>query len=163
MTDRKLGTPILRMGNVTSTMDVARRLEAFESSEGIAIIASCQTHGRGRCDRNWQSPRGSGLYCSILLRPDMSILQFQPFSVAVGLAICEALDPEHRLGLQLKWPNDIIFRGRKLAGILIATNLNGSQVASAIIGIGINLLADPSYPETSIALEEIPDVAGSVI
>lgn len=152
--NRPLGLPLIRMGAVTSTMDIARRLESLGASEGITVIAASQTHGRGRSNRTWQSPPGSGLYCSILLRPNLSPGRFRPFSIAAGLAICEALDPKHDIGLKLKWPNDILYQGRKLAGILITTNLSGPRLSSAIAGIGLNLLPDPSRPETAISLAE---------
>jgi BirA family biotin operon repressor/biotin-[acetyl-CoA-carboxylase] ligase len=143
------------MGEVTSTMDIARRLESLGSPEGTAVIAASQTHGRGRSDRIWKSPPGTGLYCSVLLRPRIPTEQFRPFSIAAGLAICEALDPNHLLDIQLKWPNDIVCRDKKLAGILIITSLIGPIVDSAILGVGLNLRTDPTRPETATALSEI--------
>ncbi len=151
-----LGEPIVRMGSVTSTMDIARRLEALGADEGIAVIAGSQTQGRGRAGRSWQSPESAGLYCSILLRPNIPPRQFQPFSIAVGLAICDALDPGQQVGLQLKWPNDIIYQGQKLAGILLTTSLAGAVVESAILGIGLNLRPASVRPEHAISLSEIP-------
>ena len=152
---RNLGRPLIRLGTVTSTMDIARRLESHGAAEGTSVIAAAQTHGRGRSDRIWQSPVRTGLYCSILLRPQIPSDRFRPFSVAAGLALCEALDPTHWLGLQLKWPNDILFKEKKLAGILITTSLTGHIVDSAILGIGLNLLPDPTRPETAISLAEL--------
>jgi BirA family biotin operon repressor/biotin-[acetyl-CoA-carboxylase] ligase len=159
---RTLGTPLIRMGEVTSTMDIARRLETLGAPEGTTIVASSQTHGRGRSDRAWQSPAGAGLYCSILLRPELPAERFQPFSIAVGLAICEALDPGYRIGFQLKWPNDVLYQGRKLGGILITTALSGPTVTSAVVGFGLNLRLDPSHPGTSIALESVTGIAPKV-
>ena len=92
-TIRPLGTPIVRMGEVTSTMDIARRLESLGATEGITIVAASQTQGRGRSDRTWTSPPGAGLYCAILLRPQISSDRFRPFTIGAGLAMCEALDP----------------------------------------------------------------------
>lgn len=137
-------------------MDVARRLEALGSPEGTTVVAASQSRGRGRSNRSWQSPSGAGLYCSILLRPNLPPDQFQPFSIAVGLAICSALDPGWEIGLQLKWPNDILFQDRKLAGVLVSAGVDGSRIASAIVGLGINIRTDPSRPETAIAMSEIP-------
>ncbi len=143
------------MGVVTSTMDIARDLEALGAPEGVTVIAAAQTHGRGRADRTWQSPPHAGLYCSILLRPNILLDQFQPFSISVGLAICEAIDPHCSKGLQFKWPNDILYHDRKLAGILITTSLTGSLVSSAIVGIGLNVHPDQTRPATAISLSEI--------
>ncbi len=153
--DRPLGAPIIRMGIVTSTMDIARRLETLGAPEGTTSIAGAQTRGRGRADRVWQSPPNAGFYCSILLRPNVQSDQFQPFSVAVALAVCEAIDPHYAIGLQFKWPNDVLYRDRKLAGILITTSLTGSRVSSAIAGIGLNVLHDQNRPATAISLAEI--------
>jgi BirA family biotin operon repressor/biotin-[acetyl-CoA-carboxylase] ligase len=150
------------MGAVTSSMDVALRLESLCAAEGATVIAASQTHGRGRSDRTWQSPPNRGLYCSVLLRPEIPHHQFQSFSIAAGLAICEALDPDLSLGLQLKWPNDILFKDRKLAGILITSSLIGHIVSSAIVGIGLNLQADDSRPETAISLAEVDVAAQSL-
>ncbi len=156
---RTLGSPLIRMGSVTSTMDIARHLDNHGAVEGTTVIAASQTHGRGRSDRIWSSPAGAGLYCSILLRPQLPAEQFQPFSIAAGLAICEALDPGNRIGLQLKWPNDILYQGRKLGGVLFTTAVSGPIVTSAVLGFGLNLRLDPTHPNTSIALEAVLEIS----
>ncbi|HET9658996.1 MAG TPA: biotin--[acetyl-CoA-carboxylase] ligase [Thermomicrobiales bacterium] len=143
------------MGTVTSTMDIARTLIRHGANEGATVIAAHQSQGRGRAGRTWDSPASTGLYCSIILRPHIPAADFQPMSIAVGLALCDALDPGHRNNLELKWPNDILVQGRKLAGILIATDLYGPVVESAILGIGINLLPDPAQPSLAISLAEL--------
>lgn len=143
------------MGTVGSTMDIARHLETLGAPEGITVVASSQTRGRGRAGRGWHSPAATGLYCSIVLRPRIPVRQFQAFSIAVGLALCDALDPDRALGLRLKWPNDILHDDRKLAGILVTTGLSGENVDWAILGIGLNLLPDPARPDRAIALSDI--------
>ena len=158
-----LGAPIIRMGTVTSTMDIARRLESLHAAEGITVIATSQTRGRGRADRSWHSSAAAGLYCSILLRPHIPAAQFQAFSIAAGLALCEALDPTGKLELRLKWPNDILHRDHKLAGMLVTTGLSGNRVEWAILGIGLNLLVDPTRPQPSIALSEISAAPRSLL
>ena len=155
---RTPGTPLIRMGTVTSTMDIARHLENLGAVDGTTVIAASQTHGRGRSNRIWSSPAHAGLYCSILLRPHLPAEQFKPFSIAAGLAVCEALDPGNRIGIQLKWPNDILYEGRKLGGILISTALGGQIVTSAVLGIGLNLRFDPTHPPASIALEAVSGI-----
>ena len=160
---RNLGTPLIRIGTVTSTMDIARRLEFLGAAEGATVIAAAQTKGRGRADRTWHSPSGAGLYCSILLRPQLPAEQFQPFSIAAGLAICDALDPDNRIGLQLRWPNDILYQGRKLGGILITTAVNGPIVTSAVLGIGLNLRLDSTHPTTSTALDAVPGISRQLL
>lgn len=156
---RQLGIPIVRMGTVSSTMDSVRRLATLGAAEGVAVIAATQTRGRGRADRSWYSPAGSGLYCSILLRPGIPLDRFQSFSIAAGLALCDALDPDGRLLLRLKWPNDILFDDRKLAGILVTTVVAGQNVESAVLGFGINLLPDPARADTAVSLADISEEA----
>lgn len=143
------------MGTVTSTMDTARALVGHGAAEGTTVIASRQTQGRGRAGRSWESPSSTGLYCSIILRPRIPAADFQSIAIAVGLALCDALDPDHRNGFELKWPNDILVQDRKVAGILIATDVLGSIVESAVLGIGINLLPDPNRPPLAISLAEL--------
>ena len=143
------------MGTVTSTMDTARVLVSHGAAEGTTVVAGRQTHGRGRAGRIWESPSSTGLYCSIILRPRIPAADFQSMAIAVGLALCDALDPDHRNDFQLKWPNDILVQDRKVAGILIATDMLGPIVQSAILGIGINLVPDPTRPPLAISLAEL--------
>ncbi len=160
---RSLGAPVIRLGAVTSTMDIARRMEQLGAAEGTTVVASSQSQGRGRADRSWQSPKGAGFYCSVLLRPRLGMERFRSFSVAAGLAICDALDPNHDIGLQLKWPNDILYRDRKLAGILMTTSLTGNTISSAVLGIGLNLWPNPAQPDTAVALTEISGVPQALL
>lgn len=80
---------------------------------------------------------------------------FSPFSIAAGLALCEVLDPHRCLGVKLKWPNDILVGDRKLAGILITTNLVGPLVETATVGIGLDVVPHPELPDTAISLSEL--------
>jgi BirA family biotin operon repressor/biotin-[acetyl-CoA-carboxylase] ligase len=76
-------------------------------------------------------------------------------AIAAGLAVCDALDPQHRLGLAIKWPNDILAGGRKLGGILITTELTGAVVDSAIVGFGINLVPDAARTSSAMSIAEL--------
>lgn len=139
-------------------MDVARQLAGFGAPEGVTVVAGRQTSGRGRAGRSWASPEGSGLYLSILLRPDIVPIDLQPLAMVAGLAVCDALDPDHALGIALKWPNDLVVGTRKLGGILITSAIRGNAVDFAIVGIGVNLLEDAGRPEQAISLAEISGV-----
>jgi BirA family biotin operon repressor/biotin-[acetyl-CoA-carboxylase] ligase len=110
---------VLRLGEVTSTQDVARTLPI-----GSVVVADHQTAGRGRFDRRWESPSGTALLVSFVLLPHPLL------SLATGVAAAEACGPDVRL----KWPNDLLLDGRKLGGILIEV-----MTDRAICGIGINL------------------------
>lgn len=152
---RLLGQPVVRLGAVTSTMDIARQLERLGAPEGTTVVAASQTHGRGRVGRHWQSPPGVGLYCSILLRPEIEPARLLPLAVAVGLSVCDAVDLDRAAGIQLKWPNDILAGDSKLGGILVSTSIQATVVHSAIVGIGLNLWPDPARPVGAVSLAEI--------
>ncbi len=110
---------VLRLGSVTSTQDVARRLPV-----GSIVLADHQTAGRGRLERRWEAPAGTALLVSFVLRPDRVL------SLAAGVAAAEACGPP----VTLKWPNDLLVGDRKLGGILVETTQG-----KAICGVGINL------------------------
>jgi len=114
---------IVRLASVTSTQEVARELPI-----GSIVVADHQTAGRGRLDRRWEAPPGSALLASFVLEPHPLL------SLAAGVAAAEACGPDVRL----KWPNDLMLRGRKLGGILV--EVGGGK---AVVGIGINLTSAP--------------------
>lgn len=145
------------MGHIASTMDAVRSLERLGAAEGTTVVAASQTQGRGRAGRTWDSPYSAGLYCSILLRPNVPVASFQPMSIATGLAVCDALDPERQLDLKIKWPNDILAGDLKLGGILITAELSGPIVESAIVGIGVNFTSHADLPAYAVALGELCD------
>jgi BirA family biotin operon repressor/biotin-[acetyl-CoA-carboxylase] ligase len=132
--------------------DIAEDEEFFD--EGIAVQCLMQTKGRGRQGNEWSSPAGN-LYLSVLLRPNCKaqIAGQLSFVVAVALmkAIKEYLNPEHNISL--KWPNDILIDGKKVAGILLESNINKlGQVDYVIVGTGVNILA---HPEGAVALKDV--------
>ena len=114
---------IVRLASVNSTQEVARELPI-----GSIVVADHQTAGRGRLDRRWEAPPGSALLASFVLEPHPLL------SLAAGVAAAEACGPDVRL----KWPNDLMLRGRKLGGILV--EVGGGK---AVVGIGINLTSAP--------------------
>ena len=123
---RRVGEPsprVVRRESVTSTQDVARGLPI-----GSVVVAEHQTAGRGRLDRRWESPPGTALLVSFVLRPNPLL------SLAAGVAAAEACGADVRL----KWPNDLLLRGAKVGGILVE-----AMPAKAICGIGVNLTWAP--------------------
>jgi len=128
-----------------STNEDAYALGLSGAPEGTVCLADAQRSGRGRMDRAWFSPPGVGLYCSVLLRPALPLQKAGLLSFCAALAMTDAL----RLsGLQamVKWPNDVVFDGRKLCGILSACSGESGRLRFAVVGSGLNLLAG-SYPE----------------
>ena len=138
---------------VTSTMEVAKKIAAEGVPEGTVIIADEQTMGRGRLDRAWLSPKGS-LSMSVILQPSPHNLT-QLIMVA-SLAVVHAIKNTTGLETQIKWPNDILIKGKKVCGILIETEIKGSEINFVIIGIGINLNFN------LYAFPEISDIATSL-
>ncbi len=110
--------------------------QAKQSKSGHVCLAEHQTQGRGRLERSWYSPRGKNVYCSLLWCFSQPPRDISGLSIAIGVMVVNAL---HQygipLGIQLKWPNDVLSAGRKLSGILLERNSSDSVV----IGIGLNL------------------------
>lgn len=128
---------------ITSTNDVLKRMAAQGAPEGTSLIAGSQSGGRGRLGRSFLSPPEAGVYMSILLRPSCMPLELMHLTCAAGCAACDAIEQAVGLRPGIKWTNDIVYGGRKLAGILVEMGLasNGS-VSHAVIGIGINCNQD---------------------
>lgn len=106
--------------------------------EGLVVMADFQQSGRGRLDRAWSSPPRASLLCSVLLRPDLEVDQLQLVVAAVALAVRSALERLSGLRADLKWPNDLVVGGNKLAGLLaeVAATTDGVAV---VVGFGVNL------------------------
>ena len=109
------------------------------------IVAQSQTAGRGREGRAWQSPQGLGLYLSAIVRPPLPLAMVPPMTLAIGVAICDAV---RGFGAEahLKWPNDLLVRGRKLAGVLVEAQSQGPRLEAVIVevsgGITRSTIAD---------------------
>lgn len=132
--------PYLRVG---STNDLARALAEGGAPHGTLVLAEEQTAGRGRGGRPWVSPAGLGVWMSMVARP-AALPAPGLLPILVGLAAAEALDPFLRPAhAQVKWPNDLLVQGRKLAGILCEGGWDGSRPAGVVVGIGLNVLHAP--------------------
>lgn len=140
-------------------------LEAARSGapHGSVYFADEQRAGRGRGDHGWQSAAGQGLYVSVLLRLALPAERLQLLPLAAGLAAAEAIRSAGGLTTDLRWPNDLLIGDRKTGGVLVESKTDGTELAFAVIGIGINVHQrgfDPhlTTPATSLDLE-----AGRVI
>jgi len=144
----RVWTPVL-LAETPSTNDVAREQGRRGVREGFLVAASRQTRGRGRLGRNWESPADRGLYVSILLRPDLPMAEAGRLTILSSVAMVDAVEAVAGLRPQIKWPNDLVLGGRKLAGLLIETEPAGSRLGFAVVGIGINVrhAADDFSPE----------------
>jgi BirA family biotin operon repressor/biotin-[acetyl-CoA-carboxylase] ligase len=123
---------------VESTNTEANRLAREGAPEGTLIVANAQTKGRGRLGRSWVSPPGSGLYLSIILRPDCPPDRFPRLMLTAAVAVASAIQ-QTGMKPQLKWPNDILIADRKVGGILAEAVFDKRRIVFAILGIGINV------------------------
>ena len=132
-----IGAIIHLFSSCSSTNELAKRLAREGSPEGTVVMAGEQTAGKGTKGRSWFSPPGQGLYASVILRPRRSDLTLLPLAAALGCV--EAVRKATALEAALGWPNDIIWNGRKLGGILCETDFLGNKVDHSILGIGLNI------------------------
>ena len=135
---------VLCFDEIDSTNNYAKKLALSGSPHGTLIAANHQTSGRGRHGHTFESPAGTGLYMSLILRPRIDAGRFQMITVADAVAVCFALEelcPELKGRLGIKWVNDIYLRGRKIAGILTeaVSSFESGEIESVITGIGINV------------------------
>ncbi len=139
-----LGHPILFFESVESTQEIAKEAARQGASGGLVVIAEEQRTGRGRMGRSWLSPTGGNIYASVLLRPRIPPMKIQLVNLAAGLAVQMTLERMFRVRCSLKWPNDLLWKGKKLCGILSETASETDRVHYAITGIGLNVNMDES-------------------
>src|SRR5215469_17781118 len=143
-----------------STNSVALRGAALagqhpdETPEGAVFLAEEQTAGRGRSSHSWYSERGTGIYCSFLLRPPMAPADALWLSLIAGVAVQDAVRETTGLAADIRWPNDMLLNDKKFGGILTEMSSEATRVQHAVIGIGINvnqhrLPQDVQTPPTS--------------
>ena len=157
-----LGRGVSYHESLDSTQDEALRLASGGAAHGHLVWAGSQTAGRGRLERRWLSPAGSGLWFSVVLRPNAPASQVVSLPLAMGAAVATALAAQAPGRVRLKWPNDVLLDARKVAGILVDARNSGGIVEHAVVGVGVNLTApaggfDPAIRATAAALEEAAD------
>lgn len=133
--------------------------KAAEESEWTVILAGAQSAGRGRLGRSFYSPKGSGIYFSVLLRPQMSAEQASRLTTLAALAVCHAIEDCTGQKAQIKWVNDVYLHGRKVCGILTeaSVNMEQGQPEWAVVGVGLNVYEpDGGFPE------ELRGIAGAI-
>jgi BirA family transcriptional regulator, biotin operon repressor / biotin---[acetyl-CoA-carboxylase] ligase len=146
---------------VPTTMETARELAKKGAAEGTVVIAGMQTTGRGRLARTWLSPEGS-LAMSVILMPAVNNLP--QLVMIASLAVVRAIKQVAGLETHIKWPNDIMLKGKKVCGILIENEVKGGKVNFAVIGIGINVNLNPfDFPEIADIATSLSHEAGQKI
>jgi len=143
MAPEKLGEPRTDVGSCEST----QALVDTTLREGALVVADYQTAGRGRLGRSWEAPAGTAILCSVLLKPPAT-RNAPELSLVAGVAVADTLERALGLAVQLKWPNDVMLRRRKIAGCLAE-----ARDGAVILGIGVNV---------NQTTEQLPDGAGSI-
>jgi BirA family biotin operon repressor/biotin-[acetyl-CoA-carboxylase] ligase len=122
-----------------STNDECVALAKMGSPEGTLVVADEQTAGRGRLGRPWHSPGGLGIWASVLLRPAVPVERAFAVTAVASLAVADAVREASGMEVSVKWPNDVLLRGRKVSGILAETGAPRGRLDWAVVGIGINV------------------------
>lgn len=134
-----IGRDIRVFEQTTSTNDVIEKLARDGVREGVVVFAESQTKGRGRLGRKWISPERKGLWFSVLLRPDLRPQETTQLTVAAATALRRAIKAETGLKPEIKWPNDVLIGGKKVAGILTELSAELDKVRHVILGIGVDV------------------------
>ncbi len=148
-----VGRKILSFALVDSTNTAAFSLAEKGAAEGTAIFSEEQKQGKGRLGRNWSSPRHTGIYLSLILRPQIPPDKAALITLLAAVSCAEAIRKVTGLRTQIKWPNDILVNSKKVCGILTEMQLEGDKVKFIVLGIGINVNSQ---------ISKLPDGAGSL-
>lgn len=136
---------IQELDETPSTQDAASGLAAEGAPEGTVVVARTQTAGRGRSGRPWASPPG-GLYMSVVLRPGQ-VPRPQLISLVGALAVVRGIKASSGIDSVMRWPNDVLVRGRKVAGVVVEASYSAQVLSSAILGVGLNCNAPLPTPD----------------
>ncbi len=156
-----MGQKLHIFDQLDSTQTMAHRLVAEGAPEGTLVIAEEQTAGRGRMGRKWHSPRGKGIYMSLVLKPRVPVFFTPQLTLLTAVAVCRAIRKFVGVDVGIKWPNDLLIAGKKVCGILLEISGDDERLKYVIAGIGISANLEPEdYSEelrkiaTSLAIEK---------
>lgn len=136
---QRIGKKIYAYEMTDSTMEIAHRLSVAGEPEGSVVVAEGQGKGRGRLGRGWVSPKGKGIYLSVILRPPVQFSQVPLVTLMAAVALARAIEKGTALSPEIKWPNDLLIKGRKVAGILTELNAELNRIHDVVLGIGLNV------------------------
>ncbi len=137
--ESQFGFPRRWLAEAASTNDVAREWALAGAPAGAVVSAARQSQGRGRRERRWDSPAGTGLYASFILRPGWLAEEAPNLAILAGMAAYRALGKAGVPSLRVKWPNDILAGGRKICGVLVEPRIGEGRIEFAVVGIGMNV------------------------
>ncbi len=134
-----IGKRLIYEEEMDSTNVQAKKIAREGAEEGTVVLTEQQFKGKGRMGRKWDSPKGTGIWLSCILRPSIPPSEVSFITLLAGLAVCKAIEIETRLLPKIKWPNDVVLGGKKVCGILTEMNGEMEQVYHVVVGIGINV------------------------
>lgn len=156
-----IGSYVHYEDSVHSTQKIAHKLANEGAPEGTVVVADEQKIGRGRLDRSWFSPKSTGIWMSIVLRPEIPPQQSPQLTLLVAVSVVRGIFKATGIDCQIKWPNDVLINGRKVVGILTELQSESDRINAVIIGIGVNVNQQSShFPKelrekaTSLAIEK---------
>ena len=151
-----IGKQVYFAEEVDSTNTWGKRLAEEGAPHGTLVVADEQTQGRGRRGRSWQSPKGTNISMTLILRPDLEPARASMLTIVMGLSVAQGLKELLKVPVQIKWPNDAVLNGHKLCGILTEMSAQIDYINYVVVGTGINV----NLPEVP---EELKDIATSLL
>jgi BirA family transcriptional regulator, biotin operon repressor / biotin---[acetyl-CoA-carboxylase] ligase len=155
---KKIGSVVRYFQEIDSTNTMAYRLALDGAPEGVVVVADTQTKGKGRLSRVWHSPSGTNVYASMILRPQIAPAMASQITLMAGVAVAELFSGYCPEGVSIKWPNDVLIRGKKACGILTEMKTSAAGIDFIILGIGLNVNMnredfDPSLRDSATSLK----------
>lgn len=145
---KRIGQHVQAYDTVVSTQPLAHEAAATGAPEGTLVIAEQQTGGKGRLGRVWHSPKGTGIWMSLIVRPVIPLPKTPQMTLLTAVAVAKTMREETGVAVKIKWPNDIFVGDRKVCGVLTELNAEADRVNYLVIGIGINANAVAAdFPE----------------
>ena len=169
LTTRVVGRALEYYAQIDSTNTRAVQWAANGAPDGAVVVADHQTAGRGRLGRRWQAPPLGALLFSVILRPQIDLVQAQRTTMICSLSAVDAIRSVTGLAAQVKWPNDILIDGKKLGGLLTELGAQGQFLRYAVVGVGLNVNLDPAdlgetaTPATSLSSKLGTEVSRAVL
>jgi len=154
---KMIGHQVYYFDSLDSTQNQALKMADNTSNNGAVIVAAQQTGGRGRSGRKWISPKG-GIWFSVILQPKFDISITTLFPIASALALSNAIEKTFKISPELKWPNDLTIKGKKIAGMLVDVSLESNRIENMVLGVGINFNVDVKQIEKT--LKDTPNFYG---
>jgi len=152
-----LGKRVYYFDTIDTTQNFAMKIASKSNENGTVVISKKQTGGRGRMKRKWKSPAG-GIWMSIILHPKFDVSYATLVPIATSLALCMAIEKILKIKPELKWPNDVTLKGKKVAGVLVDTSIISNEIENMVLGIGINFKIKPH--ELTSTIKKTPNFYG---